>query len=147
MPYKKKDPFEYTLHRWNTGTDDSALPSSSNWIMWEAALDALIYGKLVAWDPVEQKEAWSVRLPFASNGGVLATAGNLVFQGNFQGEFVAYNASNGKKLWQHQTDGPIVAAAMSYEIDGEQYVAITQGGGGVLQLAFGRPYQTTGKEY
>jgi quinohemoprotein ethanol dehydrogenase len=145
VPYKKKDPFEYTLHRWNTGTDDSALPSISNWVLWEAALDALIYGRLVAWDPVEQKEAWSVRLPSASNGGVLATAGNLVFQGNFQGEFVAYNASNGNKLWQHQTDGPIVAAAMSYEIDGQQYIAITQGGGGVLQLAFGRPYQTTGK--
>ncbi len=143
-PYKKKEPFDYSLHRWNTGTDDSVIPMLSNWVILEAALDALIYGKLVAWDPVKQKEAWSVKLPFASNGGVLATAGNLVFQGNYQGEFVAYNASNGKKLWQHQTDAPIIAAGMSYEIDGEQYVAITQGGGGVIQLAFGRPYQTTG---
>ena len=144
-PYKRKEPFDYTLHRWNTGTDDSVIPMLSNWVILEALLDALYYGKLVAWDPVKQKEAWSVKLPYASNGGVLATAGNLVFQGNFQGEFVAYNATNGKKLWQHQTDAPIVAAGMSYEIDGEQYVAITQGGGGVIQLAFGRPYQTTGE--
>ncbi len=144
-PYKRKEPFDYTLHRWNTGTDDSVIPMLSNWVILEALLDALYYGKLVAWDPVKQKEAWSVKLPYASNGGVLATAGNLVFQGNFQGEFVAYNATNGKKLWQHQTDAPIVAAGMSYEVDGEQYVAITQGGGGVIQLAFGRPYQTTGE--
>ena len=144
-PYKKKEPFDYTLHRWNTGVDDSALPILSNWVMWEAALDALFYGRLVAWDPVKQEQAWSVKLPFASNGGVLATAGNLVFQGNFAGEFVAYNAKNGDRLWQHQTDSPIVAGAMSYEIDGEQYIAIPQGGGGVVQLAFGRPYQNTGE--
>lgn len=142
--FKKKEPFDYTLHRWNTGTDDSVLPAISNWIVWEAVLDALFYGKLLAWDPVKQTEAWSVTLPFASNGGVLATAGNLVFQGNFQGEFVAYNASNGARLWQHQTDAPIVSAGMTYAVDGEQYVAVTQGGGGVLQLAFGRPYQNTG---
>ncbi|MEZ5735534.1 MAG: hypothetical protein R3E09_06970 [Novosphingobium sp.] len=55
--------------------------------------------KLVAWDPVKQEKVWEVPEPNTFNGGVLATAGNLVFQGLNSGEIVAFAADSGKKLW------------------------------------------------
>ena len=94
-------------------------------------------GHLVAWDPVAQKEVWRAQFDHPWNGGTLATAGNLVFQGNSQGEFAAYRATNGQKLWSAPTQAGVLAAPMSYEIDGEQYVAIEVGWGGAFGLAAG----------
>src|SRR5260370_41655039 len=56
-------------------------------------------GRLIAWNPVEQREGWSVTNPVRESGGVLATGGNLVFQGRGDGMFLAYRATDGKKLW------------------------------------------------
>ena len=61
---------------------------------------------------------------------MLATAGDLVFQGNGTGEFVAYGADNGSKLWAFPAQTGIIAAPMTYAIDGEQYVAVLAGWGG-----------------
>ena len=58
------------------------------------------FGRLIAWDPVKQKEAWRQEHVSPWNGGTLTTAGNLVFQGTADGRFVAYNATTGEKLWE-----------------------------------------------
>ncbi len=106
------------------------------------------FGRLLAWNPVTQKEAWTVEHLAPTNGGVLTTAGNLVFQGTADGRFVAYNAQTGQKLWESPTGTGVIAAPMTYELNGNQYVSIAAGWGGVSGLS--NTYsatQTTGKVY
>jgi len=93
------------------------------------------FGRLIAWDPVAQKEAWRVEQVSPWNGGTLTTAGNLVFQGTAEGRFVAYDASNGTKLWETPTGTGVVAAPMTYEVDGRQYVSVAVGWGGAYGLS------------
>ena len=93
------------------------------------------FGRLVAWDPVKQKEAWRAEYVAPWNGGTLTTAGNLVFQGTADGRFIAYNATSGEKLWESPTGSGAVAAASTYMIDGKQYVSIAVGWGGVFGIA------------
>lgn len=88
------------------------------------------YGRLIAWDPVAQREVWRVERAGQANGGALATAGGLVFQGTGSGEFTALDARSGEALWSFPAQTGIIAAPISYAIDGEQYVAITVGTGG-----------------
>lgn len=94
-------------------------------------------GALVAWDPVAQKIAWTVHYVGPWNGGTLATAGNLVFQGTAGGSFNAYSADTGKSLWSTPVQTGVIAAPMTYSIKGEQYVAIMAGWGGVWDVATG----------
>jgi quinohemoprotein ethanol dehydrogenase len=91
-------------------------------------------GKLVAWDPIAQKPRWAVPLESIWNGGTLTTAGNLVFQGIEDGSFNAYDARDGRRLWSFAAGLGIVAAPMSYSIDGMQYVSILVGWGGATGL-------------
>ncbi|WP_426441332.1 PQQ-dependent dehydrogenase, methanol/ethanol family [Bradyrhizobium genosp. P] len=93
------------------------------------------FGRLIAWDPVKQKEAWRVEYPSPWNGGTLTTAGNLVFQGTADGRFVAYDATSGKKLWETPTGTGVVAAASTYLVDGVQYVSVAVGWGGSFGMA------------
>ncbi|WP_225009698.1 MULTISPECIES: PQQ-dependent dehydrogenase, methanol/ethanol family [Novosphingobium] len=102
-----------------------------------AAAKAATTGALVAWDVVNKKEAWRVPMPSPWNGGVLSTAGNLVFQGNAQGQFAAYSADKGQKLWSFATQSGVIAPPMTYAINGEQYVAVLVGWGGVWDLSAG----------
>ena len=102
-----------------------------------AAAKAATTGKLIAWDPVTQTQKWSVPYPGPWNGGVLSTAGNLVFQGTAGAEFRAYAADTGKQLWSFPTQSGIVAAPMTYSIDGEQYVAVLVGWGSLYDLVTG----------
>jgi len=92
---------------------------------------------LAAWDPVTQKEAWRVEYSEPWGGGVVSTAGNLVFQGTAMGEFNAYSADKGQKLWSTKTQTGVNAAPITYEVDGEQYVAVVTGYGGALAIAAG----------
>jgi quinohemoprotein ethanol dehydrogenase len=101
------------------------------------ALAAIIKGRLVAWDPRTQKEAWRVEHKGTWNGGTLSTAGNLVFQGTADGQFVAFSADQGERLWEFPAQTGIVAPSMTYEIDGEQYVSVNVGWGGAYALVFG----------
>lgn len=94
-------------------------------------------GHLLAWDPVKQRAAWTVDLATVWNGGVLSTAGGLVFQGNGDGRFVAYAADSGKTLWEVKTQSPILAAPITYQVDGEQYVTVLVGNGGAFGLMSG----------
>ncbi len=102
-----------------------------------AAAAADTTGSLVAWDPVAQKARWTVQYPGPSNGGTLATAGNLVFQGTAGGEFRAYSADEGKQLWSFPVQTGVIAAPMTYSVKGVQYVAILVGWGGVWDVATG----------
>ena len=86
---------------------------------------------LQAWDPVNQKEVW--RVPIEDNGqgrsgGALATAGGLVFSGNSKdNEFAAYRAETGERLWGSPAQTGVLAGPSTFEIDGEQYVAVVAG--------------------
>ncbi len=83
--------------------------------------------ELLAWDPVNQKKAWSVKQTFPVHGGCMTTAGNLVFLGGIDGVFSAYDASSGEKLWSYTTVSGINAAPMTYLVNGKQYVAVAVG--------------------
>jgi len=91
---------------------------------------------LKAWDPVAQKAAWTIDLPGVWPGGVLATAGDLVFQGRIDGQLIGYDAKTGKQVWSFKTAAPIVAPPISYRANGKQYVTVLTGsgsqGGGIL---------------
>lgn len=87
-------------------------------------------GYLVAWDPVNQKEAWKVTHDQVWNGGTAATAGGLVFQGTADGFFHAYDAKSGEELWKFNAGLGIIAAPMSYSVGGKQYVSVLVGWGG-----------------
>lgn len=87
---------------------------------------------LTAWDPVTQKERWRVPYTQRGSGGILATAGNLVFQGTVYGTFAAYSADKGQKLWETPVQQVPMAGPISYEVDGVQYIAVNAGWGGGL---------------
>lgn len=99
--------------------------------------DMVAKAYLIARDPKTNKEVWRIPQGFYSSGGLLSTAGNLLFQGDLDGEFRALNATNGEELWRYSTQGGIMAAPITYELDGEQYVAVAQGWGGENGLPFG----------
>ncbi|MCJ2179330.1 PQQ-dependent dehydrogenase, methanol/ethanol family [Novosphingobium album (ex Hu et al. 2023)] len=85
---------------------------------------------LKAWDPVTQTERWKVELPGSWPGGVMTSAGDLVFQGQMDGKFVARDAQTGKELWSFKTASPIVGAPITYRMNGKQYVTVITGAGG-----------------
>ena len=91
-------------------------------------------GRLIAWDPVSQSTRWSVEEPIATNGGVLSTAGNLVFQGQGNGEFAAYTADTGTKVWSIKTGSAIDSTPVTYAVNGEQYVLTPVGWGSGSRL-------------
>jgi quinohemoprotein ethanol dehydrogenase len=85
-------------------------------------------GYLLAWDPIHQKEVWRVPHEDGRSGGSLATAGGLVFAGNSKrNEFAAYRAETGEHLWSHYAQTGVVAGPSTFEVDGEQYVAVVAG--------------------
>jgi PQQ-dependent dehydrogenase (methanol/ethanol family) len=90
------------------------------------------FGRLIAWDPVAGNARWTVPMQLPTNGGVLATAGDLVFAGAGTGEISAYDARSGALLWQMKTGSAIQAAPTTVEIDGEQIVLVPVGAGGAL---------------
>jgi quinohemoprotein ethanol dehydrogenase len=82
---------------------------------------------LIAWDPVTQKLVWEVPTFGGWNGGVLATGGDLVFQGQIDGRFSAYEARHGKELWHFAAQDALLAAPISYLVGGKQYVSVVVG--------------------
>lgn len=95
-------------------------------------------GKLIAWDPVAQKEVWKVEYEAHWNGGVLSTAAGMVFQGAADGKFRAYDAENGNQLWEADLGTGMIAPPVTYLIDGVQYISIAVGwgGAGALQVQY-----------
>jgi quinohemoprotein ethanol dehydrogenase len=126
--------YKHTQGAWNLAVDGllNSLPDGD--AQRKALLPAL-NGDLVAWDPVAQKARWTVHRDTFWNGGILATAGGLVFQGGGDAKLSAFDAATGKTLWSADTGQAVVAGASTYEIDGEQYVAVMVGAGGSGQLS------------
>jgi quinohemoprotein ethanol dehydrogenase len=88
----------------------------------------------VAWDPVSESVRWSVEQPIAVNSSTLSTAGNLVFQGEGTGEFRAYAADSGKKLWSIKTGSAIDATPVSFSAGGQQYIVVPVGWGSASRI-------------
>ncbi len=135
---------QWTVHNWwpmsyNDTTGLVYIPSTDREAGAKAAIESGesgegLIGRLIAWDPVQQKARWTVEERIAVNSGVLSTAGNLVFQGQGTGEFAAYAADSGKKLWSIQTKSAIDAIPVTYSVGGEQYVLTPVGWGSGSRL-------------
>jgi len=125
---------------WNTGIDFSAGVPPIAPPEVAKMLRASLKGRLIAWDPVARKPRWTVEHENAWNGGVLSTAGGLVFQGRLTGDFSAFDAATGDKLWTHELKSGGASGPGTYMIDGEQYVTITTGWGSAFALAAGFGY-------
>jgi len=117
---------------WNVATATTNLPK--------------VKGYLVAWDPVSQKEAWRANYLGPWNGGILTSAGDLVVQGNAAGDISAYRARTGEKLWSMFAQSPVMAAPATYEVDGEQYIAVLSGWGGAYPFLQGQTSDKSGNE-
>ena len=126
--YEGSKTYSYTPLQYNLGLE----PIGRN----AEAYDVPYKGRLIAWDPVARKPKWTVEYGAYWNGGTLATAGNLVFQGTAAGDFIAYNASTGDKLWSAYAGTGIVAPPITYSIDGKQYVSVMAGWGGAFPKKF-----------
>jgi quinohemoprotein ethanol dehydrogenase len=103
---------------------------------------------LLAWDPVQQREAWRIPTPGFWNGGTMTTAGGLVFQGQIDDKFNAYAADSGKLLWSFRAGSSVIAPPITYLAKGRQFVTVLSGMGtsgaafGPLLTQFGVDYRT-----
>ena len=134
LAYQSAKPFVARPGGWNLGVD-LAVNKIPDDAAGQKAVRAVLKGFLTAWDPIAQKEVWRVQQNGPWNGGVLATAGGLVFQGTAKGELTAYAADSGRKLWGFDTGIGIVAPPISYAIAGKQYIALLAGYGGGYAVA------------
>jgi alcohol dehydrogenase (cytochrome c)/quinohemoprotein ethanol dehydrogenase len=134
--YKSQADYQSKMLGFNTGLDMTAAGMPQDPKLKKLILDT-IKGRLVAWDPVKQKQVWNVNRPGPWNGGVLATAGNLVFEGTASGNFEAYRADTGQKVWSFAAQTGVMAGPVSYTVNGEQYVAVAAGWGGAFPLVVG----------
>ena len=91
-------------------------------------------GALRAIDPVTGKIVWEYKNPAPLWGGVLTTGGNLVFTGTPEGFLKAFNSKTGEEVWKFQTGSGVVGVPVTWEMDGEQYVAVASGWGGAVPL-------------
>lgn len=91
-------------------------------------------GALRAYDPMTGKKVWEVKNKAPLWGGVLATAGNLVFTGTPEGYLKAFDAKTGKELWKFQTGSGVVGCPITWEENGEQFIAVPSGWGGAVPL-------------
>jgi len=134
MPYAAAD--EPIVH----GAYSSGVAISGGGAMSKAAWQALyadMHAWLIAWDPVKQRAAWKREMAAPFNGGILATGGGLIFQGNAERKLVAYDERNGKPLWSFDAHTGIVAPPITYRLDGVQYIAVMAGWGGGWPLTGG----------
>lgn len=136
MQYAQPANYSPKPHHQNYGADLPNEPIINQNFM-QALKTKATRGELLAWDPIKQKKVWSYSHSSAWNGGVLATAGDLVFQGTAEQQFMAFDANNGDVLWSSDTKLAIVAAPVSYRVAGEQYVAVVAKWGGGYPLAVG----------
>ncbi|MBM9400054.1 PQQ-dependent dehydrogenase, methanol/ethanol family [Gluconacetobacter azotocaptans] len=133
-PFKADDHMRLHDMGVNLGIDMTGLPADPKVL---AAVGKTVQGWLLAWDPVAGKAAFRVQHDTPWNGGVLATAGGLVFQGLATGGFEAYDARTGARLYHFDAHSGIVAPPVAYAVHGRQYVAVEVGWGGIFPLMGG----------
>lgn len=126
--YSTDKDFKPQKHRMNFGIESKYFMPPDDKATFDAVKHSL-KGYLLAWNPKTQQEVWRAPHSTSWNGGVLSTAGNLVFQGDIDGGFNAYNARTGEKLWSFPTGSAISAAPISYAVNGRQYITIISGWG------------------
>src|SRR6266567_2008945 len=135
---------QWTVHNWwpmsySSLTGLVYIPATDRRPETKAAVEAGeggegLFGRLIARDPVAETARWSVEEQISVNGGVLSTAGNLVFQGQGTGEFAAYAADTGKKVWSIKTGSAIESIPVTFSVNGEQYVISPVGWGSGSRL-------------
>jgi len=123
----KAVPAEYKAGEWYVGMDLSDV--------WEWPDGPRGYLKAI--DPLTGKTKWENPSDIPRFSGVLSTGGGVVFSGQLTGEFEAFDADSGKKLWHYQTGSGIEGQPITWEQDGVQYVAVASGIGGVYSLFSG----------
>ena len=140
--------FVAALHRPTRYTTQRATRPDGSVLEYTSAQDAdASWGTLSALDLRRGgRMAWQVKTDEPLIGGVLATAGGLVFTGAGGGVFAAFDSGSGQRLWQHRCDAGVNAPPISYMVDGRQFVAVAAGGNGLLGfkqgdsvVAFGLP--------
>jgi PQQ-dependent dehydrogenase (methanol/ethanol family) len=151
----KNDPnWKFVRGRWNLAQDgafaqpnppppDDPMSKQADAAVAGMSKDA---GQLIAWDPVLQKPRWIVPQTQSWNGGLLSTAGGLLF-GGADKTFNAYDAKDGTKLWTDQTAAVVMAAPATYTLDGVQYIAVNVGYGGSNAVIGGRYPRRPGRLY
>jgi alcohol dehydrogenase (cytochrome c) len=123
--------YSLNLHQpMNYFVDSSPYPDGKLWLggAFKVIPTEESWGKLVAVDYNTGKVKWSVKTPQPMIGGALATAGGLVFAGEANGEFKAYDAKSGAILWSFSAGAGVNAPPSTYEVDGKQYVVVGAGG-------------------
>ena len=137
-PFVPKRPFKYVPRAMNTGEDYAGLDA---WLgPFAGDLRFCSPTHITAWDPARQRQVWRVSHDHPVPGGLLSTAGNLVFQGTGSGRFAAYDSATGERLWESQVGVGIMAPPVTYRVKGTQYVAVMAGIGGTPGLNIA-PYQ------
>ncbi len=126
---------DYHHGAWNLGVDFAAVSEAVLKMIQSGHAPAANVGYIKAWNPVTQKEAWQVAMGGSWNSGLLSTGGGLLFGGDAYGDFSAYDARSGAKLWSMDLKTGILAPAMTYKIGGTQYVALLAGWGGAGGLS------------
>ncbi len=138
--------FQWVPFRSNSGRDFTSQPDLRRQL--QQIANSREKGYLLAWDPVKQEEAFRVPYPYPGSGGVLTTAGNLLIQGTIEKNLAIYRADNGSLLWQMPVQNVAIAGAITYMVDGEQYIAVNVGWGGspvygLSQIPGGFRYSTS----
>ncbi|MFT8675404.1 MAG: PQQ-dependent dehydrogenase, methanol/ethanol family [Acetobacter sp.] len=141
----KNQPGGFKAHpdSWNLGLDmtKNGLPDTPEA---RTAYMKDLHGETLAWDPVKMETVWKIDHKGPWNGGVLATGGDLLFQGLANGEFHAYDATNGTDLYKFNAQSGIIASPITYSVNGKQYVAVEVGWGGIYPISMGGMGRTSG---
>ena len=131
-PFVPDPDFHFRPGRTNTAESYPELARRTEGI--EDAFRFCAPSHITAWDPVAGRQVWRVESNLPLPGGLLSTAGDLVFQGHSDGSFAAYDARSGERVWETQVGVGIMAPPISYAVGGEQYVAVVAGVGGSLAM-------------
>ncbi len=137
-------PIKYTLHETPSSNGKAAIRYAAS----EPTQDPR-WGLLSSVDLATGKIVWQNKTAQPLVGGVLATAGSLIFMGEGEGNFNAYNSQTGELLWQAKSEFGVNAPPITYSIDGTQYIAVASGGNSIFGykqgdavLVFALPKQT-----
>ncbi len=132
--YQDDKSFTFAPGRFNLGDTSPYLIGPRN-AAGMKAMKAAMKAELIGWDPVAKKARFTIPYDRVGYGGLLATKGNLIFQGAPDGHFNAYSADKGEKLWSFDAQTGVIAGASSFSIKGEQYIAVMAGFGGSTALS------------
>lgn len=134
--YRDAADYVHQWGQWNLGVplEQDALPDP---ILAQLMVKKMTRGALLAWNPKTQQPAWRLEHKLTWNGGLLATAGGLVFQGTADGSVIAVNAKSGDRLWSFDAKTGVMGSPVTYRVDGEQYLTVVAGWGGAFGLIGG----------